>query len=207
MKHEINLSTWPRRQHFEFFVQYEIPFWGTTVHVDCTRMYEKAKKHDFPFSLGYHYASLRAVNAVEEFRHRIEDDKPVCYDVIHASTTIARPDGTFGFSYHNYTDNFDQFIEEGIDEYNRVKNNTALTASAYGQEVVYFTVLRNIRFTAVDHPQRMNRQNAIPIITFGEMFVENERRILPHSVHAHHALVDGQHVSRYFQAFQQFLNK
>ena len=207
MKNFIDLSTWPRREHFELFMQYEIPFWGVTAQVDCTRLYEKAKKQGFPFSLGYHYASLRAVNAVEEFRYRLEDDKPVCYDVIHASTTVARPDGTFGFSFHPYTDNLDQFIEEGIAEYNRVKNNTALNGSVWGQEVVYCTVLRGIRFTSLDHPRRISREYAIPLLAFGKMFEENGHRKFPHCVHAHHALVDGQHMEKYFQVFQRFLDE
>jgi chloramphenicol O-acetyltransferase len=30
---------------------------------------------------------------------------------------------------------------------------------------------------------------------------------MPHNIHVHHALVDGQHVRRYFQLFQQYLNQ
>ena len=69
------------------------------------------------------------------------------------------------------------------------------------------TVLRGIRFTSLDHPRRISRDYAIPLLAFGEMFVENDRRKLPHSVHAHHALVDGQHMEKYFRAFQRFLDE
>jgi hypothetical protein len=77
MKSPIDISTWPRREHFAFFKQYEMPFLGVTAQLDCSRLYDKAKSEGFPFSAGYHFASLRAVNEVEELRCRIEDDLPV----------------------------------------------------------------------------------------------------------------------------------
>ena len=77
MKTPIDLATWPRREHFAFFKQYDMPFWGVTARLDCTRLYEKAKSEGFPFSAGYHFASLQAVNEVDELRCRIEDNLPV----------------------------------------------------------------------------------------------------------------------------------
>ena len=40
---------------------------------------------------------------VENLRYRISDDGQVdCYDRIHASPTLARPDHTFGFGFVPY---------------------------------------------------------------------------------------------------------
>jgi len=90
MKTIIDLAAWPRREHFEFFRQYDMPFFGITAQLDCTRFYDKSKKEGFPFSAAYHFASLQAVNEVEELRCRIEDDQPVRYDVVHFSTDVPR---------------------------------------------------------------------------------------------------------------------
>ena len=59
MKTPIDLATWPRLEHFEFFKQYDMPFFGITAQLDCTRLYDKSKKEGFPFSAGYHFASLQ----------------------------------------------------------------------------------------------------------------------------------------------------
>jgi chloramphenicol O-acetyltransferase type A len=48
--------------------------------------------------------------------------------------------------------------------------------------------------------------SSVPILVFGEMFIENGIHKMPHSIHVDHALIDGQHVSQYIQLFQQFLN-
>jgi chloramphenicol O-acetyltransferase type A len=201
---EIDLTAWNRRHQFELFSGYDNPYWGVTVNVDGTRMYEQAKQNGFPFYLGYHYASLCAVNIIDAFKQRIENGKPVQYDTVHLSTTIARPDGTFGFSFSPFSDDFEKFVTDGIAESERVRNSNELFSGHSGDDVIYYTVLRGVTFTSADQPYRNGI--SVPILSFGEMFLENGIRKIPHSVHVNHALVDGQHVSQYFQLFQQFLN-
>ena len=44
MKTEINLDTWKRKSHFEFFSAMDEPFYGLTVEMDVTYAYKKAKE-------------------------------------------------------------------------------------------------------------------------------------------------------------------
>ena len=99
MKQLIDLAQWPRREHFAFFSSFDEPFFGLTANVDCTQAYVEAKRQGVPFFLYYLYHSLQAAQEVEEFRYRIEGEQVVCYDRVHASATIGRPDHTFGFSF------------------------------------------------------------------------------------------------------------
>jgi chloramphenicol O-acetyltransferase type A len=200
----INLTTWKRRQQFELFSAYENPYWNVTVNVDCTKMHKRAKQDGFPFYLGYHYASLHAANAVDAFRQRIENGKPVEYETVHLSTTIARPDRTFGFSFTLFSDDFEKFVTDGIAESERVRNSTELFSGHSEMDVIYYTVLRGVTFTSGNQPYQTG--SSVPILVFGETFIEHGIRKMPHSIHVNHALVDGQHVSQYVQLFQQFLN-
>jgi chloramphenicol O-acetyltransferase type A len=167
-------------------------------------MYKRAKQNGFPFYLGYHYASLKAANAIDAFRQRIENGKPVEYGTVHLSTTIARPDGTFGFSFTPFSDDFDKFVTDGIAESERVRNSTELFSGHAEMDVIYYTVLRGVTFTSDHQPYQTG--SSVPILVFGEMFVEHGIHKMPHSIHVNHALIDGQHVSQYIQLFQQFLN-
>jgi chloramphenicol O-acetyltransferase type A len=200
----INVSTWKRRQHFELFSGYANPYWSVTVNVDCTKMYKQSKQDGFPFYLGYHYASLRAANMVDAFRQRIENGKPVEYETVHQSTTIARLDGTFGFSFTPFSNDFEKFVTDGIAESERVRNSTELFSGHAEPDVIYYTVLRGVAFMSDCQPYRTG--SSVPILVFGETFIENGIHKMPHSIHVSHALVDGQHVSQYIQLFQQFLN-
>ncbi|MDR1268814.1 MAG: hypothetical protein LBK82_04765, partial [Planctomycetaceae bacterium] len=193
-----------RRQQFELFSSYANPSWSVTVHVDCTKMYQRSKQSGCPCYLGYLYASLRAANTVDAFRQRIENGQPVEYDTVHLSTTIARPDGTFGFSFTEFSDDFEKFVAGGISESERIKKSNELFSGHSENDVIYYTVLRGVTFMSDYQPYQAG--SSVPFLVFSETFIENGIRKMPHSIHVNHALVDGQHVSLYIQLFQQFLN-
>ena len=95
----IDIEHWNRKEHFEFFSKYDNPYFGIVTEIDCTKAYEKAKKDKVSFFAYYLHKAIIAVNKVEEFKLRILNKEVVLYDKIHAGSTLAREDGTFG-SWH-----------------------------------------------------------------------------------------------------------
>jgi chloramphenicol O-acetyltransferase type A len=77
MKRILDIHNWSRKDHFHFFKQFEEPFFGIVAEVDVTIAYKRAKKEAFSFFLWYLYCSLKAANAIESFRYRIEDESVV----------------------------------------------------------------------------------------------------------------------------------
>ena len=112
MKYKIDTTTWKRREHYEFFNGMDDPFWGTVVPVDFTECYLEAKKRRTSFFLCSLHRILTAVNRIEAFRYRIENGEVVCYDRIHASPTIGREDGSFGYGFFEYFSDLHEFIRE-----------------------------------------------------------------------------------------------
>ena len=106
---EVELDTWPRKDHFEFFRAFDEPFFSVTAEVDCTKAREFARSKKESLFLLYLHKALKAANRIEHFRYRISGDRVLLYDRIDASPTIDRPDGTFGFSYMGFQEDFDQF--------------------------------------------------------------------------------------------------
>ena len=51
----IDIATWNRKEHFEHFSAFDDPFFGVTVHVDCTRSYQEAKDKGVSFFSFYYY--------------------------------------------------------------------------------------------------------------------------------------------------------
>ena len=109
MKSPINPEIWNRKEHFEFFKEFDEPFFGIVADVDCTEALAWCRIQQIPFFHFYLYQSLRAANHIEEFRSRIEDDEPVLYDLVHASPTISRHDHTFGFAFIPFVEDFGKF--------------------------------------------------------------------------------------------------
>ena len=92
---KIDISSWNRKEHFEFFNTFRRTFWYYNIYrYDyCLRKGEKCK---FLF-VYYLHKTIAAINQVENFRYRIEENEVVLYDEIDASATIMREDKTFGF--------------------------------------------------------------------------------------------------------------
>lgn len=206
MKQKLNLEDWNRRDQFHFFRQFEEPFFGICVPVDCTRAYAAAKEQQVSFFLYYLHLSLKAVNELEPFRYRIDGDEVICWDTVHASPTINRPDGTFGFSYMDYDPDFGRFAAAALAEIARVRATTGLVPANSSENVIHYSSLPWLSFTGLSHARAFSFKDSIPKISFGKMTEVAGRRTMPLSIHVHHALMDGFDVARYVELFEELLN-
>ncbi len=208
-KQIIDLKNWKRKEHFELFRQYEEPFWGIVAEVDCTHAIEQAKKKGVSFFVYYLFQSLRAVNAVENFRLRIEDNQVVLYDRIHASATIGREDETFAFSFIEYSDDLNTFNQLFLDETDKVKHSSGirLAGNNIRRDVIHYSAIPWIHFTGLSHARNYKVNDSVPKISFGKLLEKERKQMMPVSLHAHHALLDGTHAGKYFDLFQQYLNE
>ena len=87
MKKLLNIDTWNRKDQFRFFNQFEEPFFGVTVQIDCTNAYRLSKEKEYSFFLYYLHASLKAANQIEPFRYRIDNEQVYLYDV-HSEVSL-----------------------------------------------------------------------------------------------------------------------
>lgn len=209
MKTEINVNSWSRKEHYEFFSKMDQPSFGIVTEVDCTDTYQLAKDNHQSFFAHYLHRSMLAVNQVNAFKLRIIEDKVYQYDVIHAGSTIAREDGTFGFAFIEFSENFDTFNSKLQSEILAVQNTTGLRLS---NEELDLNLIRHStfpwhHFSAILHPSNVNNKECIPRIVFGKFAEKNGRKMLPVSIEAHHALMDGHHIALYLEAFQKELNR
>ncbi len=205
MKHFINLSTWKRREHFEVFKNFDEPLFGITVRVECMAAYTKAKELNYPFSLYYLYLSMKAANEIEEFRYRIEDDKVICYDSVGAGPTVFREDETYGCGYMPYNQNIEVFMMQAKAETERVKAERGLKFPYTGEDIIHYSTLPWADFTSVNHARKLAAYPSIPKITFGKITKDGEKMWLPVDIHVNHALMDGFHVGKFVERFQELL--
>lgn len=206
MKREIDISTWKRREHFEVFKSFDEPLFGICVRVECSNAYKVAHAKGFQFSLYYLYLSMQAANEIEEFRYRIEDDKVVCYDSIGAGPTILREDETYGCGYMPYNEDIELFITQAKAEVERVKAERGLKFPYTSEDIIHYSTLPWLDFTAVNHARKFDAYKTVPKITFGKLTKDGDKMWLPVDIHVNHALMDGFHVGKFVEHFQKLLN-
>jgi chloramphenicol O-acetyltransferase type A len=206
MKQLIDIDQWIRKDQYLFFSPFEEPFFGVTAKVDVTQAYQNAKMQNKSVFLYYLYRVLKAANEIENFRYRIIDQKPFLFDIIHASPTINRPNGTFGFAYMNYEKEEAEFCEKAEKEIENVKNSSGLFPAISGENVIHITALPWIDFTSVSHARSFSFADSSPKISFGKIVESDGKKSMSVSVHVHHALADGYHIGLFFEKFQDLLN-
>jgi chloramphenicol O-acetyltransferase type A len=209
LKTLLDIENWPRKEHFHFFRQFEEPFFGATVEIDCTKAYANAKTLKASFFSYYLHKTLKAVNTIEPFRYRISDEQIYICDQINASATISREDGTFGFSLIEYDSDFAVFKETAATEIARIQNTTGLFTRKFNDDnVIHFSAIPWLDFTSLSHARSYTFPDSCPKISFGKMKIaDNGKRSMPMSVHVHHGLMDGFHLGQFVDCFQELMNQ
>ncbi|MFD1602025.1 CatA-like O-acetyltransferase [Flavobacterium artemisiae] len=208
MKTLLDLENWNRKEHFEHFSRMEEPFFGATVEIDCTKAYENAKELKVSFFIYYLHQTLTAVNAIENFRYRISEDKIYSNDRIDASATIGREDGTFGFSLIEYNPDLKVFEKIALTEIERIQNTTGLFTRSFDDDnLIHFSAIPWLNFTSLSHARSFTFPDSCPKISFGKMITsENDKKTMAMSVHVHHGLMDGLHVGQFVDLLQNLMN-
>lgn len=204
----IDVESWNRKEHFEFFSKMKSPYFGFTTEVDCTKAYDKAKREGHSFYAVYLYKSMVAINTVDELKLRIVDGQVILYDEVHVGGTIGRADGTFGFSFFHYSQDFETFNERLQEEIKSVQNSTGLGIS---NDVLPINHIRHTTipwnsFTTILHPTNFDPKESIPKIAFGKFTIREGKKYLPVSIEAHHGLADGIHLAKYVEEFERQLS-
>ena len=209
MKTLLDLENWNRKEHFLFFKQFEEPFFGLTVEIDCTKAYATSKELGTSFFIYYLHKTLVAVNTIEPFRYRILDDAIYIYDTIDVSATIMRDDNTFGFSLIEYSPDFEVFAANAFQEIERIQNTSGLLTREFPNDnLIHFSAVPWINFSSLSHARSYTFPDSCPKISFGKMMITNDgKRTMPMSIHAHHGLMDGFHVSQFLDCFQELMDQ
>ena len=207
MKTYLDLERWNRRAHFQHFRTLQNANFGVTVRMDVTQVYRLSKKTKTSFFARYLHACMIAINSVENFKYRIENAEVAIYDVIHASATIARDDTTFGFSFIEFSDDFERFNSSFECEKQRILKSTELFPPKYSLGCVHCSALPWLNFTGHKEPFSGNKDDSVPQLAFGKVVSENNHKKMAVAITVNHALVDGYHIGQFFDKFQLELNK
>lgn len=202
----LDLENWNRKGHFEFFTQFEEPFFGITAPVEVATAYKNAKATQTPFFIYYLHKILTAVNTIENFKYRIKDQQIIIHDRIDTSATIMREDKTFGFSHIEFHPDLEIFKKIASKEIARIQNTTGIITREYPENIIHFSAIPWLNFTGLTHARSFTWPDSCPKISVGKIFEENSNQKMNVSVTVHHGLMDGYHVSLFFEELQKQLN-
>ncbi len=203
----IDMQTWSRREHFEFFKGFNHPHFNVCANIDLTKFYPYLKKHGFSLTSAIMYVISRTANDIPEFRYRIRENEIVEHETVSPSVTILVENDLFSFCSIDYSQDFEEFASRAARQIAFVKANPTLKDPPWRDDLLYMTSIPWITFTSFTHPMRLHPADSIPRFAWGKFFNEGEYRKMPLSVQGHHALMDGIHLGKFYEIFQGYLNQ
>lgn len=199
----LDMETYKRKNHFEYFNSLAYPYVGLTVNVDITDLLKTIKAKRLPFFFSICYCVSRAANRVPEFRQRILNNQIIEYDDCLTSHTVALSDGTFCYCDLDSNRPFEDYICYAAYEQEKAKQKNSIDENADDKlGKIFISTIPWVSYTALINPTPVPADSN-PRITWGKYFMQNEKALLPVSVLCHHALVDGLHISKFYD----FLNE
>ncbi len=200
----IDLETYPRRSHYEYFKSLAYPYVGLSANVDVTNLLSAAKRRGKSSFMACLYATLTAVNAIPALRQRIVGDQIVEFERCNAGHTVAKEDGTFVNCQTDSSLDFDAFLDAGPALQEKAKAQTGFLNEKEDETALIFVSSEPwVQFTSVIQPTPYPA-DCNPRIIFGKYFQQEGRTMMPLAIQANHALVDGLHFGQFYQAFQDF---
>ncbi|MCL6266074.1 chloramphenicol acetyltransferase [Flagellimonas myxillae] len=196
-----------RKKHFTFFNHMNHPHFNITANVEVTQFYADVKAQNLPLTYSLVFLLSKAANDIKEFRWRIRDGEVVEHNLVHPSFTVQTNEAdVFSFCTVPFINHAQDFLAEAKRINEAMKTNPSIEDEPGRDDYLFMSAIPWVSFTSIQHAMHYHPHDSVPRISWGKFFDQNGHRMMPLSVQAHHALVDGKHMGRYFENIQQILN-
>ena len=199
----IDMGSYPRREHFEHFYGMAYPYAGVTVEVDVTDLLTLCREKGYSFYLMVLHAVALAADGVEEFRRRIDQGSIVEYAECPTSHTELKPDGTYAYCTLHHHMPLAEYLQRAEAARAAARTSGSIEEEAEVQSMYFISTLPWLHYTQLIQPVACGEESN-PRITWGKYQADqNGRMMMPLSVLVHHALADGIHIAKFYEAFNQ----
>ena len=203
----LDLESWPRRETFELYRQFDYPHFQLSASVDISAAYAARQEREASLNLSIVYVLARTANEIPAFRLRMRGKRVVEHDAVHPSFTVLLEDERLSFCTVPYEEDFQGFQDAARARIQQVRENPVLHDQPGQDDLLYMTSIPWVSFTGVIHPVHMHPADSVPRFAWGRIFEEHGRLRLPLSVQVNHALMDGLHVGQFFERVQDLADE
>ena len=201
---KINMETWPRKEHFEHYLNGARCTYSATFHLNVTALQAAAKKAGFKTYPAQIYLFTQAVNAHPAFRMDFDgagnlglwDRLEPMYTVLNKETE------TFSAVYTPATGSFAQFHARYLEDVQNFGTGAFQPQANVPANVFNFSGLPWVPFTAFNLNLYTEGTYLLPIFTVGKMYTAGGETFLPVAAQVHHSVCDGLHLGRFFETLE-----
>ena len=199
----IDMANYPRRDHFEHFCGMAYPYVGVTVDADVTDLLALCREKGYSFYLLVLHAVALAADEVPEFRRRIDNGGIIEFDACPTSHTELKPDGTYAYCTLRHHMPLADYLAKAEAARAAARESGSIEEEDDVQSMYFISTLPWLHYTQLVQPVACGEESN-PRITWGKYQPDAAgRMMMPLSVLVHHALADGLHIAKFYEAFDR----
>lgn len=206
----IDMETWPRKTHWNYYRNLVKAQTSMTKKVDVTDFVRKSHEKNEKISPNLLYIFSKTVNSLDCMKmFALEDGNPAIWDVVHPNFTIFHEDDkTFSDVWIEYNENSEIFLKNYSEVIEKYKDKKGIKVRE-DQPANFFCIsgLPWVSYdsfttsTAGDRPPML-----FPVLNYGKYEKMNGRLMMPVSITIGHAAMDGYHEAVFFNLLQENLD-
>ena len=202
---KIDLNNFPRRNHLEHFLSMAYPYVGVTANVDVTEFRQFCKDQNYSFYLAFLHAVALAADTVPQLRQRIRGGEVYEYDACPTSHIELLENETYCYCTLRHQMRMADFIPYAESVRAQCRKNGSIEEEDDVESMYFISTLPWLHYTELIQPVG-GGDDSNPRITWGKFQKDFQgREQLPVTLLAHHGLVDGIHIARFFENLEKQL--
>lgn len=215
MRKEIDMTTYLKRNQYNWFHTFADPTYGFNVDIDVDKVVRLSKERKDSFFPYFFFLLMRGINAIDEMRLREVDGKVYLYDEIDPTFTIMTECGVYQNGGMKMEWDFGKFYTGIKEVINRVKTLTPgddidMFPICKEPNCVYTTCIPILSIEGMNHPTPMNNHDSasIPRVCWDKYRLKEDGHYhVTLNITVSHTLVDGYPLGRCFKHIQEEANK
>ena len=207
--HDYDVSK--RGPSYNAFIGHSDPTFALSVRLDVTELFSWCKTNKRSFFTEFLYLVSKVANSIENFRVRFVDGRPVVYDTVDPGYIVFRDDDTIATCRTEYTEDREVFyrdVRETVERLKDLDNPGGFNDDIDDNAVLFTSCLPWTDFLSVKNPYDLKDMDScsIPRMVWGKVVDEGGRLRMTMDVAAHHSLMDGYHLSLFYNRLQEELD-
>ena len=205
----IDLSTWPRREHFHYY-RNQLPCgYSVTVQLDVTRFRAMLERKGLKFYPSFIWCVSHTILSHPAFRMGVDSEgQPGTYDRMHPNYTVFHEDDhTFSDLWTEHNESFPVFYQAFLSDVATYGTRHGMKARA-GQPANFYCIscVPWLSFTGYASTVPGGQPNLFPVITYGKAAEHQGTWTMPFAVNISHAAADGWHTAQFLNDLQALLD-
>jgi len=201
----IDLKTWKRKAYYDHYMDKVRCTYSLVVNIEVGALLKKIKSFGIKAYPVQVYLISKTVNSLSEFRMAMNSEGRLgCWDVTHPSYAVFnKASETFSSIYTLFNHDFHRFYLACNKDIETYRDSEVLFPQPDMPENLFtISSLPWLNFTALNLNVFGEGTYLPPIFTIGRYLEQDGKKYLPLSIQVHHAVCDGYHVSKFFEALQ-----